>query len=194
MAIQQTASGIFAYVQSLVDRVVSPSTRQNIYNNTGSFAKEQPLLAVGAFSFKPLNHLCTSINWGSAPLCTSINQEPKLTIPPKSFLAIQLALSLTPLLLFASFVLGVASLSFISALLFTLFWTGVALLFLLPTLFVTVSLGLIVWIWAVATLVVVRWVYNFVPVRGAASAQLVNGKVVSVEKKEGEFPKGEVQG
>lgn len=43
------------------------------------------------------------------------------------------------------------------------------------------------------TFVVVRWVYNFVPVRGSAKAELVNGKVVKVEKREGEVPRGEVR-
>ncbi|TVY35923.1 hypothetical protein LSUB1_G006355 [Lachnellula subtilissima] len=155
MTIKQQASGLIAYAQSLVDRIISPSTRQNLYNSSISFAKEQPLLA--------------------------------------SFLAIQLSLSLTPLLLFTSFVLGVLSLSLISALLFSLFWIGVALLLLVPTLFVTVSLGLIVWIWAVSSFVVVRWVYNLVPVKGAAKVELVNGKVLKVEKREGEAPRGEVK-
>lgn len=44
-----------------------------------------------------------------------------------------------------------------------------------------------------STFVVVRWVYNFVPVRGGGDVQLVNGKVVKVEKGEGEFPRGEVK-
>jgi hypothetical protein len=53
---------------------------------------------------------------------------------------------------------------------------------------------LVAWIWAVTTFVVVRWVYDFVPVKGSAKAELVNGKVVKVEKREGELPRGEVDG
>lgn len=41
---------------------------------------------------------------------------------------------------------------------------------------------------------VVRWVYNFVPVKGRGKVDLVNGKVVKVEKREGEVPRGEVRG
>jgi len=52
---------------------------------------------------------------------------------------------------------------------------------------------LIVWIWAVSSFVVVRWVYNFVPVNGKGKVELVNGKVVSVEKREGQVPKAEVK-
>jgi hypothetical protein len=46
MAIQQRASGIFAGVQSLVDKVVSPETRKQYYDKTTAFAHEQPLLFV----------------------------------------------------------------------------------------------------------------------------------------------------
>jgi hypothetical protein len=35
--------------------------------------------------------------------------------------------------------------------------------------------------------------YNFVPVKGAGKVELVNGKVVKVEKREGEVPRGEVK-
>jgi len=55
MAIKQQASGLIAYAQSLVDRIISPSTRQNLYNSSISFAKEQPLLAVCLFLSINLN-------------------------------------------------------------------------------------------------------------------------------------------
>lgn len=46
MAAQQRAPGIFARIQSLVDKVVSPSTREQYYKSTTTFAKEQPFLFV----------------------------------------------------------------------------------------------------------------------------------------------------
>ena len=91
--------------------------------------------------------------------------------PPQSFLLIQLLLSFTPLLLFGSFAVAIILFSFISALLFSLFWIGVALLILVPTLFITVSLGIVVWIWAVSSFLVARWVYNVVPVNVRGKAE-----------------------
>jgi membrane protein implicated in regulation of membrane protease activity len=165
MAIQQSASGVFARAQSLVDRAVSPETRSQFYSNTNTFAHEQPILFVSS-SF--------------------LNRSPAL-IPQQTFLAIQLALSSTPLLLF---------LSFVTALLFSLFWIGVALLLLLPTLFVTVSLGIVVWIWAVSSFLVARWVYDVVPVnvRGKAEVGLPNGKKIVVDKQDGWRGEGKVEG
>jgi hypothetical protein len=81
-------------------------------------------------------------------------------------------------------------------LLFSLFWIGVALLVLVPTLFITVSLGLVVWIWAVTSFLVARWIYNIVPinVRGKAEAKIPNGKVVVSKSGEGYGDvKGEVE-
>jgi hypothetical protein len=46
MANQQRVSGIYARVQSLVDRVISPATRKQYYDKTTAFAQEQPLLFV----------------------------------------------------------------------------------------------------------------------------------------------------
>jgi hypothetical protein len=174
MAIQQSASGVFARAQSLVDRAVSPETRSQFYSNTNTFAHEQPILFVSS-SF--------------------LNRSPAL-IPQQTFLAIQLALSSTPLLLFLSFTIGVLALSLVTALLFSLFWIGVALLLLLPTLFVTVSLGIVVWIWAVSSILVARWVYNVVPVnvRGKAEVGLPNGKKVVVDKQDGWRGEGKVEG
>jgi len=156
MAIQQRASGIFARVQSLVDRVVSPESRGKFYSNVNTFAHEQPFLF--------------------------------------TFLALQLLLSFTPLALFLSFTIGVLALSLITAALFSLFWIGVALLILVPTLFITVSLGILIWIWAVSSFLVARWVYNVVPVnvRGKAEVGLPNGKKGVVEKREGWSAEGKV--
>lgn len=146
MAVQQRASGMFARIQSLVDKLVSPSKREQYWNSTTTFAQEQPLLF--------------------------------------TFLAAQLLLSFTPLALFLSFVLGTLALSLITALLFSLFWIGIALLVLIPTLFVTVSLGIVVWIWAVSSFVIVRWIYNSIPisVKGNTEVALPSGKKVVVNK------------
>merc|ERR1712093_972733 len=86
--------------------------------------------------------------------------------------------------LILSFSLGVLFLSLITALLFSLFWIGVALLVLVPTLFITVSLAIVVWVWAVSSFLVARWVYNVVPVsvKGRTEVALPNGKVAVVEK------------
>jgi len=110
---------------------------------------------------------------------------------------IQFLLSFTPVALFLSFVLGALTLSLITALLFSLFWIGIALLVLVPTLFITVSLGIVVWIWAVSSFLVAKWVYNIVPVRvkGTTELGLPNGKNVVVDKSGdgyGDF-KGEVR-
>lgn len=71
-----------------------------------------------------------------------------------------------------------------------------ALLVLVPTLFVTVSLGIAVWIWAVTSFLVARWVYNVVPVnvRGKAEMGLPNGKKVVVNKSDGWMDNGEIKG
>jgi hypothetical protein len=62
----------------------------------------------------------------------------------------------------------------IQFLLSSLFWIGIALLLLVPTLFITVSLGIVLWVWAVSSFLIARWVYNFVPVR---VAQVTKGKM-----------------
>jgi len=116
----------------------------------------------------------------------------------QTFVLTQLVISFTPLALFLSFVLGVLILSFVTALLFSLFWIGVALLVLVPTLFITVSLGIVVWIWAVSSFLISRWIYNAVPisVRGRTEVGLPNGKTAVVDKSGEGFEdiKGEVRG
>ena len=54
----------------------------------------------------------------------------------------------------------------------------------MPTIFVTVSLGVVVWIWAVSSFLIARWVYNAVPisVKGRTEVALPNGKKVVVDK------------
>ncbi|KAH0550893.1 hypothetical protein GP486_007743, partial [Trichoglossum hirsutum] len=76
-----------------------------------------------------------------------------------SFLLTHVLLSILPLLVFASFVIGTLLLALVAALSFSLFWIGVALLILIPTLCVTVSLGVVVWVWAAGTWVVTRFVW-----------------------------------
>lgn len=102
----------------------------------------------------------------------------------QTFLTTQIFLSFTPVAVFASFTAGVLLLSFICAFLFSLFWIGVALLVLVPTLFITVSLGIAVWIWAVCTFLIAKWVYDMIPVnvRGGAVVDMPNGKSVVLEK------------
>lgn len=86
------------------------------------------------------------------------------------------------------------ALSLIAALLFSLFWIGIALLILVPTLFITVSLGIVVWIWAVSSFLAARWVYNVVPVnvRGKAEVGMPNGEKVVVNKQDGWSGEGKV--
>jgi membrane protein implicated in regulation of membrane protease activity len=102
----------------------------------------------------------------------------------QTFLAVQIFLSATPLLLFVSFTVGTLFLSLITAAVFSLFWIGVALLVLIPTLFVTVSIGIAVWIWLVSSFLIARWVYNVVPinVRGKTEVGLPNGRKAVVTK------------
>lgn len=79
------------------------------------------------------------------------------------FIVMQTLFSFLPLFLFISFAFSTAICALIFALVFALFWVGVAMLFLVPTLFVTFSVGILVWIWACATFLVCRWVYNRLP-------------------------------
>jgi hypothetical protein len=126
-------------------------------------------------------------NFHPFPTLSLLNLSKANTLPSsqQTFLLTQLLLSFTPLALFLSFVLGLLLLSFITALLFSLFWIGVALLVLVPTLFITVSLGIVVWIWGVGSFAVARWVYGFVPARGGKEV-VINGGV----KREGEGREG----
>ncbi|ESZ93156.1 hypothetical protein SBOR_6435 [Sclerotinia borealis F-4128] len=106
-----------------------------------------------------------------------------------TFLLATLTISLPPLLLFTTFTLSVLAFSFISAILFSFFWIGIATLLLVPTLFVTCGLGIIIWVWAVSSWIVARWLYGFVPVtKGSGEIRLQDGKRMVVKKEEGEMP------
>jgi hypothetical protein len=52
------------------------------------------------------------------------------------------------------------------------------MLLLIPTLFITISLGIAVWVWAVSSFLVARWIWNILPVsvRGNTEVVLPNGK------------------
>lgn len=114
----------------------------------------------------------------------------------QSFLLIQLILVFLPFTLFASFVIATVLFSFITALLFSLFWLGAALLVLVPTLFVTVSLGIVVWIWAVCSFLATRWAYNMLPL-GTSSSRVdtatPNGKTVVAMKAPDGYGNAEVR-
>jgi hypothetical protein len=59
-------------------------------------------------------------------------------------------------------------------------------------LFVTVGLGIGVWVWAISSFLVVRWIYGLIPisVKGAVKVEGVNGdgiggKKFVIEKRDG---------
>ncbi|KAG4030397.1 hypothetical protein MFRU_012g01330 [Monilinia fructicola] len=111
-----------------------------------------------------------------------------------TFLLTTLAISLPPLLLFTTFTLSVLAFSFISAILFSLFWIGIATILLVPTLFITCGLGIFIWVWAVSSWIVARWLYGFVPAsKGTGEFRFQNGKKLVVKKEEGELPQGGVR-
>ncbi|RYP21369.1 hypothetical protein DL765_002270 [Monosporascus sp. GIB2] len=101
-----------------------------------------------------------------------------------SFIASQLFFSLLPLLVFAAFAVSTVGFALVSAALFSVFWLGVALLFLVPALFFTFSIAVLVWLWAVATFLVGRWVYQKTPlaVRGQVAVKAPVNKEVFVRK------------
>jgi hypothetical protein len=55
MAIRQRASGIIAYFQSFVDKVISPDSRKEYYSKIAEFAQDQPILFVRFLPFYPLD-------------------------------------------------------------------------------------------------------------------------------------------
>jgi hypothetical protein len=89
---------------------------------------------------------------------------------------------------FATFAISTVAFALGCALIFALFWIGVALLLLVPTLFVTSSVGVLVYIWAMASVVVARWLYSVAPnnlkaaVKQADPKQVQNGLVEREEK------------
>ncbi|KAI1076686.1 hypothetical protein F5B20DRAFT_555181 [Whalleya microplaca] len=88
-----------------------------------------------------------------------------------SFIALQLFLASTPLLLFTGFALCTTIFSLVCGIAFVLFWASIGLLFLLPTLFATLAVGTAVWAWGATTFIVGRWVYSKLP----ANARARNG-------------------
>ncbi|KAI8624723.1 hypothetical protein F5Y19DRAFT_304246 [Xylariaceae sp. FL1651] len=100
------------------------------------------------------------------------------------FIAAQVFFSLLPLLFFVGFVISTVVFALLSALAFSLFWAGIATLFLVPTLLATSGLAVLVWLWAVATYLVGRWVYNKLPVslRGDMHLHMPGGKQVIFQK------------
>lgn len=96
----------------------------------------------------------------------------------------QLLLCFVPIAIFASFVFGVAVFTAIVAVSFALFCVGVALLVLIPVLFIAVSLAIGTWLWAVATFLVSRWIYNVLSLSmgGTTEIAIPNTKKIVVSK------------
>lgn len=96
----------------------------------------------------------------------------------------QLVFSALPLGLFISFSLSTAVFALVSALVFSAFWIGVALLVLVPVLFVTTSVAILVWLWAVATFLIGRRVYQSIAAsqQGGVQLQMPSGKQVIFQK------------
>jgi len=63
------------------------------------------------------------------------------------------------------------------------------MLVLVPTLCVTFSIGVLVWMWAVSSYIVARWLYNAMPVsvKGGVEVQPTNGTAAVVSKDEDGF-------
>ncbi|KAI1843170.1 hypothetical protein JX265_009909 [Neoarthrinium moseri] len=101
-----------------------------------------------------------------------------------AFIASQLLFSALPLALFISFSISTGIFAFVSAVVFSLFWIGVALLVLVPILFVSFSAAVLVWLWAIATFLVGRWIYRMMPVsmQGDMQVKMPNGKQVIFQK------------
>ncbi|KAH8909216.1 hypothetical protein BR93DRAFT_977269 [Coniochaeta sp. PMI_546] len=74
-----------------------------------------------------------------------------------TFIALLTALSLPPILFFATFVLSTLLLTLGAAILFTLFWSGVALFLLVPSLFVAAGCAVFLWTWAIGSFITAKW-------------------------------------
>ncbi|KLU91465.1 hypothetical protein MAPG_09985 [Magnaporthiopsis poae ATCC 64411] len=140
MTPMDTVSGLLAFAQRQLDRLISPQARCRIFDRVQAFAAARPL------SF--------------------------------TFIVAQVLTSLLPIGLFLAFTISVLAVSMGAALLFSLFWLGVALLFLIPALFMTVSLGLLVFMWAVAA----RFAWYALPARIKASITAAGGAPRSSEE------------
>ncbi|KAK8137147.1 hypothetical protein PG984_005087 [Apiospora sp. TS-2023a] len=121
---------------------------------------------------------------------TSFAQERPLTF---AFIVSQSVFSLLPLMLFVSFALSTIVFALVCGLVFSLFWIGIATLLLVPTLFVTCTVAILVWIWAVATFVFARRIYQMIPasVRGDMAIRMPGtGQQVVFQKNGGPAPAG----
>lgn len=81
MAILDIPSGVVARVQSVLNAVVKPDTRQQLYTNISAFANEQPILAVRLLSFccSYLSFQDRNANGESNPV--GISRNPIRSIP-----------------------------------------------------------------------------------------------------------------
>ncbi|PHH63151.1 hypothetical protein CDD81_6202 [Ophiocordyceps australis] len=102
-----------------------------------------------------------------------------------SFILSQLVFCFLPLLLFAAFAASTVVLALGAAVVFSLFWIGLALLVLVPVLLVASSVALIVWVWAVASFLLARWLYAHAPVGVSGGLQVdAAGRKFNVVKDE----------
>lgn len=163
--VRRRSSSLLASGQDLLDRIIAPSTRQQAYDNVSSFSQEKPLLAVSSLPI-------------AAQRAIFIDRI------KKAFILIQTIFSALFIVMFLSFAISTIIFALGTAILFSVFWIGVALLLLLPTLFITVSLGILVWMWAVGSYLVARWAYAKIPVnvRGDMAVEMPNGKTMTVNK------------
>ena len=93
-------------------------------------------------------------------------------------------------MLFVSFAMSTVVFALVCGLVFSMFWIGIATLLLVPTLLVTFSVAVLVWVWAVATFLFARRIYNMIPasVRGHMAVRLPgsDGRQIVVQKKGGD--------
>lgn len=75
MAVQQRASGIFAKIQGLVDKLVSPSQRRQAYDYTTTFAQEQPILFVSRLDQLAQSTICDEQIANSRSHSSSLNSS-----------------------------------------------------------------------------------------------------------------------
>lgn len=95
--------------------------------------------------YDPQQQLCSLETW---QLIICVEQ---------TFIALLTALSLPPILFFATFVLSTLLLTLGAAILFTLFWTGVALFLLVPSLFVAAGCAVFLWTWTIGSFITAKW-------------------------------------
>ena len=126
--------------------------------------KTRPISQLRSLCFLYAHLLCTleSRLWASA------------NNPPQGFLLSQLLFAFLPLLIFVCFVLSTAAFAAGVAIIFSLFWIFMAMVLLVPTLFVAFGVGVLVWVWAVSSFIIGRWMYGLIP-GGFKGVARVNG-------------------